>query len=362
MNKYLKKLMIHWLILGGALGWSAELFALDNGKLVANNNPGDNSALLIQYDDRLSTLEKNIRELRGQIEGLTNLKQNLQKNLDRIYDKLDKIEERVKKIDHLDDLDSQMNGMEERVLLLEKISQKFYESLNGITERMVGIEEFVNNTQAATNKGKNDKAANAKNPQDAADKANKTPLKLSDLLNEGNNKPAKTNNNESAIPPAKAKKPKDEGSPPRENNSDTAATNPVVLKTSPDELKKLYQASIDALNQGEYGRAESGFKKVIAKYPDYTVTPNSYYWLGEVYFLKNDWGKAAKQFFAAYQKYPNASKAADSLYRLGLTLHELNKYDESCSALARVGVEFPKASKFIRQGAIDAMSRFNCNP
>ncbi|MCX8505976.1 MAG: tol-pal system protein YbgF, partial [Alphaproteobacteria bacterium] len=110
----------------------------------------------------------------------------------------------------------------------------------------------------------------------------------------------------------------------------------------------------------EYGQAESGFKKIIKEYPDFTVTPNSYYWLGEVYFLKNDWSRAAKQFFTAYQKYPTASKAADSLYRLGLTLHELHKFDESCSALARVSVEFPKSSNFIRQGAADAMSRFNC--
>ena len=328
------------------------------------------SGLMVQYDDRINLLERNLRELRGQIELLNNTKQQWQRNLDHINDKLDKLDDRLKKIDRQNDMDGQIATLEERLALLEKISQKFYESLNGITERMVSIEDFIGQVQSIQNKNNKEKPGDNKStktgkpdPNDKNGKASKPQASLAELLAENTKNSAKSsaksvdgkNTANKGEPPAKS----DSKSEANDKTNNSGASN-IVLKPATDPLKKIYQSSIDALNQGEYSQAESGFKKIIKEFPDFTVTPNSYYWLGEVYYLKNDWSRAAKQFFTTYQKFPTASKAADSLYRLGLTLHELHKYDESCSALARVAVEFPKSSNFIRQGAADAMNRFNC--
>ena len=334
------KMSVKWIaIIGIIVGVSdiQPVFALG-----PNDSDKVSASLMIQYEDRINMLEKSMRELRGQVELLNNTKQQWQKSLDRLADKIDKIDERTKKSD---DVDGQLTTIEERLALLEKISQKFYESLNGVTERMVGIEEFMNKSQKTASKNTKDKQTD--------DKADKARAKLAELMAENSNKANKSPKDDKKDDKTKTQSIKD-----GENND---GSDKIVLKKTTDALKKLYQSSIDSLNQGEYANAENGFKKIIKEYPDYTITPNSYYWLGEVYFLKNDWNKAAKQFFTTYQKFPNASKAPDSLYRLGLTLHELRKNAESCSALARVAVEFPKSSNFIRQGAADAMNRFECD-
>ena len=99
-----------------------------------------------------------------------------------------------------------------------------------------------------------------------------------------------------------------------EGSKDASGT----FSTDVDE-QTAYQNAVDMiLKQRDYTGAIAAFQKFQKDFPDSTITPNSHYWLGQLYFAKKQ-DKEAVKSFAAVVSYKDSNKRAGQqrLYHLG---------------------------------------------
>ncbi len=89
------------------------------------------------------------------------------------------------------------------------------------------------------------------------------------------------------------------------------------VSSSPSE-SDAYESAVNlVLKDRNYDAAIPAFENFVRAYPDSSYAPNSYYWLGQLFFTKNELLKAKAQFERVVAQYPQSAKAADSLSKLG---------------------------------------------
>ncbi|WP_288740217.1 tol-pal system protein YbgF [uncultured Rheinheimera sp.] len=97
----------------------------------------------------------------------------------------------------------------------------------------------------------------------------------------------------------------------------TADADDTVASSSPSE-SDAYESAVNlVLKDRAYDAAIPAFENFVRTYPDSSYAPNSYYWLGQLFFTKNELLKAKAQFERVVAQYPQSAKAADSLSKLG---------------------------------------------
>ncbi len=96
------------------------------------------------------------------------------------------------------------------------------------------------------------------------------------------------------------------------------AAAPAPMETPKPEEYEAYQVAYAKLKNQDFNGAVKAFNAFLATYPNGTLAPNSYYWLGKAYLLlqPQDLNKA-QQSFAKVGAYPQSNKVPDALYELG---------------------------------------------
>jgi tol-pal system protein YbgF len=77
-----------------------------------------------------------------------------------------------------------------------------------------------------------------------------------------------------------------------------------------------FDAAFKSLRAGNYVDSARGFRAFIDKYPDSTLAPNAYYWLGSSYQVTQNYKPALTAFETLLRKYPGDSKAAEAQLRV----------------------------------------------
>ena len=85
------------------------------------------------------------------------------------------------------------------------------------------------------------------------------------------------------------------------------------------------------------------FATFLNEYPNGVLTPNAYYWLGELHLATDDAELARQNFRQLESLYPKHAKTADALYKLGVVYHRLGDSGAALRYLDRVTNEFPGA-------------------
>nr|WP_269836573.1 tol-pal system protein YbgF [Rheinheimera soli] len=99
--------------------------------------------------------------------------------------------------------------------------------------------------------------------------------------------------------------------------AETTDTASAAASSSPSE-SDAYESAVNlVLKDRAYDAAIPAFENFVRSYPDSSYAPNSYYWLGQLFFTKNELLKAKAQFERVVAQYPQSAKAADSLAKLG---------------------------------------------
>lgn len=89
-----------------------------------------------------------------------------------------------------------------------------------------------------------------------------------------------------------------------------------TFSSNKDE-RSAYQDAVDLiLKKHDYDGAIQAFEKFQKDFPDSVYTPNSHYWLGQLFFAKKDDVKAA-QNFAKVVSFEKSNKRPDALVKLG---------------------------------------------
>ncbi len=100
-------------------------------------------------------------------------------------------------------------------------------------------------------------------------------------------------------------------------SAETTEAARVAASSSPSE-SEAYESAVNlVLKDRAYDAAIPAFENFVRTYPDSSYAPNSYYWLGQLFFTKNELLKAKAQFERVVAQFPQSAKAADSLSKLG---------------------------------------------
>jgi tol-pal system protein YbgF len=127
-----------------------------------------------------------------------------------------------------------------------------------------------------------------------------------------------------------------------------------------NDAQKLYDRALNALQQGEYGAAETDLRQMLADFPVHNLAGHAQYWLGETYYVRQDYKRAAETFLTGYTQYADSPKAPDSLLKLGITLNAIGQKKTGCDAFAELGAKFPDAPQAIVKRAEIEKRRAGC--
>jgi len=149
---------------------------------------------------------------------------------------------------------------------------------------------------------------------------------------------------------------------PQANNSRPAVSSAPVAK-APEGVapKDLYEQALNDLKENKLDEAETKFTQFLGSYPKDTLAGNAQYWLGEVYYKKQDFAKAAVAFKDGYSKYPEGTKGPDCLLKLGLSMKGLGKKEEACTAFTNIPTIFGRVSPDISKRAQEEAKALSCN-
>jgi len=118
----------------------------------------------------------------------------------------------------------------------------------------------------------------------------------------------------------------------------TAGTLPQDISSAGSDEKFLYESAIALIQSRQYDLAIEKLQAVIDQYPDGSLTPNAYYWLGEVYAAKPtpDYENARKALAQVITYFPENRKVPDAAFKLGKIYHLMGNCQRSVELLKQV--------------------------
>jgi tol-pal system protein YbgF len=102
-----------------------------------------------------------------------------------------------------------------------------------------------------------------------------------------------------------------------------------------------YDAAFKSLRAGDYVTASRGFRDFLTKYPDSSLAPNAYYWLGESYYVTMNYPVAIEAFQRLVKQFPQSDKVSDGLLKVGYCQIELKQQDAAIATLKQVSAKYP---------------------
>lgn len=105
-----------------------------------------------------------------------------------------------------------------------------------------------------------------------------------------------------------------------------------------------YQKAYAFIKNKQYDESILALFAYTENYPDSPLTPNVYYWLGEVYLAQSKFEQAKTSFSLVVSAYPNSQKVSDSLYKLAVTLDALGDKASAKQYLKDVQLSYPDSS------------------
>ena len=106
-------------------------------------------------------------------------------------------------------------------------------------------------------------------------------------------------------------------------------------------VQAAYDVAFNSLRSGDYAQASRQFRGFIQQYPDNSLTPNAYYWLGESYYVTMNYPVALEAFQHLVSQFPQSEKAPDALLKVGYSQLELKQTAAAKATLTAVTSKYP---------------------
>ena len=104
-----------------------------------------------------------------------------------------------------------------------------------------------------------------------------------------------------------------------------------------------YQSAYARLiKQGDAVGAVAEFQSFLQAYPDSSLAPNAWYWLGESYYISQEYSLALKSFGILGERFGGSSKAPDAKLKAAYCLIELKQVEQGRKALEQVIALYPQ--------------------
>lgn len=140
-----------------------------------------------------------------------------------------------------------------------------------------------------------------------------------------------------AKPAAAAAKPP---SRPAAGKAAPAAAGPA---SSAADEQAAYGSAFEALKRGDYVESARGFKAYLTAFPQGSLAPNAWYWLGESYYVTQNFPIALESFESLLNQFPDSAKAPDALLKKGYCQIEMTDVGAGEQTLNRVIDQYPES-------------------
>ena len=121
-----------------------------------------------------------------------------------------------------------------------------------------------------------------------------------------------------------------------------------------------YNFSINLLTSGDYEGAEGALKEFIKISKDDDLLSNSFFWLAETYYVRENYKDAAKNYLSLYQNHSDSSKAPNGLLKLGISLVKMGQIEQGCASLAKLKISYPETEQSILDRGDIEIKRNGC--
>ncbi len=278
---------------------------------------------LQRVQDRVNSLEKNLSTMQQEFYRSSGKGKKQQVADTSEFVGMD--EEKIRSFNgKIEELDHKINTLAAK---LDKI-------IADIDFRISAIEKKVNE---ANNKANEEKTEEAKKQEDSSNSDEK-----------GDNQQDKQNQEKSADSKELVTENKVQENKPSETKvveNKEQKSNDSKTDNKKNSSADQYERALELLRANKYAEAEKVLKEFIKNNKDTELASNSYYWLGETFYSRDNFQQAAVQFLKGYQDYQKGSKAPDNLLKLAMSLRKLKKDKEACATLEKLKKEYPNADK-----------------
>jgi len=108
-----------------------------------------------------------------------------------------------------------------------------------------------------------------------------------------------------------------------------------------EEILAEYNAAKALMLDKKFDESISQLAIFAKKYPTHPLTPNAWYWIGEIYLVQRNTNGAKQAFGNIINDYPEHDKMPDSLYKLGVIAQQASDVALAKRYFERVLNEFP---------------------
>jgi len=123
------------------------------------------------------------------------------------------------------------------------------------------------------------------------------------------------------------------------------AVNTETASKGADDAAKLYDEAHIALKEKKYAEARKMFERFGKEYPKETLTPNSYFWIGETYYSEKKYEDAILAYEDFLKKYPAHEKARGAMLKQGFSFLELGDKKTGKVILETLIEKYPKSKE-----------------
>lgn len=109
---------------------------------------------------------------------------------------------------------------------------------------------------------------------------------------------------------------------------------------SDEEILAQYNQAKDLMRERDFDKAIAQLSVFSKQHPQHPLTPNSWYWIGEIYLVQRDTASAQKAFERIVSDYSSHDKMPDSLYKLGVIAQQSGNSAKAAEYFNRVISEF----------------------
>ena len=122
----------------------------------------------------------------------------------------------------------------------------------------------------------------------------------------------------------------------------TAATElNMNVETDPVQIQAEYQRAFKLLKQSQYDQAIKAFAKFVGAHPDNQYSDNAQYWMAEALYVKRQYEDAIREYNNLVSNYPESQKVPHGLLKIGYSYQELGKAEEAKLWYTDVRQRFP---------------------
>lgn len=161
---------------------------------------------------------------------------------------------------------------------------------------------------------------------------------------------------------------KDKAIAPEATAANDQATDAATDKPQDfDRAQELYDQAQVFISQKRLPQAQQILEEIISAYADAPQYVPARYWLGEIYFARQDYLNASLSYGDIYMRHksgasldPVKDHVAESLIKLAYCLKMMNKKAQACVTLKQVGSDFKALPRNINMLAQDIRQDLKC--